>query len=394
MHVGVLAPDWEAQSGGAYTLENDLFNAIFTEGLASQHRFTALVNSRAKDKPVAYQTLDLAEASGGLLARAWRKSRNVLHASGERIGVVKASSRAHWFADVLAKNEIEFLICLNPYKTYIEQPFLVFVWDLEHAKQPFFPEVRGDEWRYRQEYFHQMLGRAAFVVTGSQVGAREIERIRVIPYPTPQFSLDSSLINAPAEPLPQLAAGTPFLFYPAQFWAHKNHVTALKVLKELRQCRQIDVKLVLVGSDCGNLAHVKRWVERLGLRNDVIYPGFVSRSQLVWLYQNALALLYPTLFGPENLPPLEAFALGCPVIASAIDGAAEQLGDAAALCQPMDVGGYADAAVRFLKDRPAREEIIRRGRARAAQWTRKDAAKALVGILDEFADVRANWGSV
>jgi glycosyltransferase involved in cell wall biosynthesis len=42
-------------------------------------------------------------------------------------------------------------------------------------------------------------------------------------------------------------------------------------------------------------------------------------------------LRYPSFFGAENLPPLEAFALGCPVIAADMPGAREQLGDAAIL---------------------------------------------------------------
>jgi glycosyltransferase involved in cell wall biosynthesis len=168
-------------------------------------------------------------------------------------------------------------------------------------------------------------------------------------------------------------------------------VTALKVLKELRVRRQVDIKLVLVGSDQGNWPHVQDWVRQLGLQDAVAFPGFVSRPQLRWLYRNALGLLFPTFFGPDNLPPLEAFALGCPVIASAIDGASEQLGDAAVLCAPLDVEGFANAAVNILKDASFRSELIKRGKARASQWTRRDAAKALVAVLDEFAGVRDNW---
>ena len=64
--------------------------------------------------------------------------------------------------------------------------------------------------------------------------------------------------------------------------------------------------------------------------------GFVKREELIALYENAMALVYATYFGPENLPPLEAFALGCPVIASSVPGSEEQIGDCALLFDPSD----------------------------------------------------------
>jgi glycosyltransferase involved in cell wall biosynthesis len=398
MHVGVIAPDWTAQAGGAYTLENDLFDVLFTEGLSTRHRFTALVNSAAKPGRSTYPTLTLPKA--GIAKRVFRKGHRILRSVAQRMGVVKPSNSVPWLADLLAKNRIEFLISLNPFKVLTPQPYLVYVWDLEHRKQPFFPEVRGEDWQFREKHYYHVLGQAAFVITGTRAGAAEVERffgvhpkrIRVIPFPTPQYALEASGADEIEEPLPQLPAGAPFLFYPSQFWAHKNHVTALKVIRELRVQHQLSVKLVLAGSDQGNWPHVEQWIRRLQLENDVIYAGFVSRPQMRWLYRNALALLYASLFGPDNLPPLEAFALGCPVIASAIDGASEQLGDAAVLCNPMDVGSYANASASLLRDPSLRADLIKRGKARAARWTRRDAVKSLVEILDEFAEVRDNWG--
>jgi glycosyltransferase involved in cell wall biosynthesis len=412
MHVGIWAPTLSERYGGGYTMENDLFEAIIGEGLSTQHRFTVLSNSSVKTNLLAYPTLVLPKTGlikgtiRKLVKRIIRKSHRMLGAAAKSMGVLNANHSAPRLDDTLARNGIEFIISLrpdqNPYEPCAPQPYLIYVWDLEHRKQPFFPEVRGDQWERRQKLFYQVLGQAAFVVTGTRVGAQEVQRffgvdptrIRIIPHSTPQFALESLGPDELEEPLSQLPVGAPFLFYPAQFWAHKNHITALKAIKQLQERHQLNIKLVLVGSDHGNWRHVQEWICRLQLKADVIWPGFVSKAQLRWLYRNALALIYPSLFGPENLPPLEAFALGCPVIASAIDGASEQLGDAAVLCDPLDPASFANAAVTILKDASLRADLIERGKTRAAQWTRKDAAKALVGILDEFAVVRDNWGDV
>jgi glycosyltransferase involved in cell wall biosynthesis len=53
--------------------------------------------------------------------------------------------------------------------------------------------------------------------------------------------------------------------------------------------------------------------------------GFVDRKDLLTLYDNCIALSYLSVSGPENLPPLEAFARGKPVLYSNFKGAKEQL---------------------------------------------------------------------
>ena len=63
----------------------------------------------------------------------------------------------------------------------------------------------------------------------------------------------------------------------------------------------------------------------------------MKRPELIALYRHALALTFVSYFGPDNLPPLEAFALGCPVITSAIEGVDEQLGNAALYVNPDSV---------------------------------------------------------
>ena len=94
--------------------------------------------------------------------------------------------------------------------------------------------------------------------------------------------------------------------------------------------RAHDYELVLVGDDKGQAGHVASLVREMGLSDSVHQLGFVETEELVALYRGAHSLLYLS-FGPENLPPLEAYALGCPVVASDVPGAREQLGEAALL---------------------------------------------------------------
>src|SRR6202008_1593978 len=101
-----------------------------------------------------------------------------------------------------------------------------------------------------------------------------------------------------------------YLFYPAQVWSHKNHVNLLLAAAALKREHQIDLPVVFVGSNKGNEEYGRQFAAQLQPSMEVAFLGFVPLEDLVALYRGAFALAYVTFFGPENLPPLEAFALG------------------------------------------------------------------------------------
>ena len=81
----------------------------------------------------------------------------------------------------------------------------------------------------------------------------------------------------------------------------------------------------------------------------------------------AAALAFPTRFGPDNIPPLEAFAQDSPVVASRVDGAEEQLGDAALLFDPASPEVIARQLAAVLAIAALRSTLMERGRARVAK---------------------------
>ncbi|MCS6969219.1 MAG: glycosyltransferase family 1 protein [Cytophagales bacterium] len=297
---------------------------------------------------------------------------------------------------VIATNP-DIIFYLSPWENFqVDIPYINIVWDLQHRRQPFFPEVSSKgEWEKRHWYYSQYLPKASYVITGNKAGAEEIsffygvhpERIFLIPHLTPQFALDHA---SKRQLRPSWLPNGEYLFYPAQFWAHKNHITLLHALAKVHQ-RGFLLHLVLTGSDKGNLSYIKQTVSRLGLDNWVHFPGFVSKNEIVALYQHAFALIYPTHFGPENLPPLEAFGLGCPVLASAVAGAEEQLGEAALLFSPSSEEEMA-AAILQLRDNPSlAQQMIKRGRQIAQMRSRTHFADRFKELLKKFALVRRCW---
>jgi glycosyltransferase involved in cell wall biosynthesis len=127
-------------------------------------------------------------------------------------------------------------------------------------------------------------------------------------------------------------------------------------------------------------------IRELGLGSQVHVIGFVPVADLVALYRNAAALIYVSLFGPDNLPPLEAMALGCPVIAA--DVAAEQLGDAALLVDATRPEAIADA-VKALPG--ARDRLIASGHKRARRFTGDDFVRGVFAQIEELVPYLRCW---
>ncbi|BAV33884.1 glycosyltransferase [Sulfuricaulis limicola] len=295
--------------------------------------------------------------------------------------------------------ELVWFVTVPIYET-VDVPYIFTVWDLMHRTHPCFPEVGafgGWPWDQREKFYQYILPRATYVVTGNEAGKKDVvdyyrvppERVKTLPLPTPEFALGSVAARAPAG----FSDRTPFLFYPAQFWPHKNHVTLLLALKILIEQHHLDFSIVLTGADKGNLNFVRQTAKELGLEDRAHILGFVSREELVYLYQNAFALAYPSFFGPDNIPPMEAFASGCPVVAAGVPGAEEQMGDAALFFDPASETQLA-ARIHELHSRPAlRETLIERGRTRARQWTARDYVRRIFQIAEEFQPMRRNWSS-
>jgi len=241
--------------------------------------------------------------------------------------------------------------------------------------------------------------RAAYVITGTETGRRELElyyqippqRVRLLPHPTPAFALKGIIPSANLTA--RFALKPSYLLYPAQFWPHKNHVNLLLALSILKSHLGLTPNLVLVGSDKGNRKHVEQAAAQLGVSSQIVFTGFVTQDELIALYKQAGALVYLSMSGPENLPPLEAFALECPVVASHIPGASEQFGDCARLVSAFSPEDIATALHEVLSNSDTRKALITRGQTRARAWTSRHFVEGVLKIVDEFEPVRRCWPS-
>ena len=396
MRLGIYFEEAEdPTAGGGSTFEGQLLEVLLSRAVPSGHELVFLgPPGRWLDRATAEGFHAVPLDLGTLRRTALRLPRPRMAELPRQISRGWAESG---FDRAVSQIGVDLLWCLGSSVPSVETPFSVTVWDLQHRLQPFFPEVSSaGEWKKREAYYRRVLHRAAIVVVGTATGGEELERfygvagdrVAVLRHPTPSFPASD---RPDEEVLARLGVEPGFLFYPAQFWPHKNHVTLLRAVAQLKGTGSRP-RLVLVGSDRGgNRPFVEREIARLGLRDHVTILGFVGREELAALYRGASMLTYVSLFGPENLPPLEAMSLGCPVVAARVAGAEEQLGDAALLTDSTDEGRLAADIRKLAGDPDLRHALIERGRSRAGEWSSADFVTGMFREVDRFASVRRNW---
>ena len=401
MRIGVYFNETEPQAGGAFTFEDDLLKALLRKASnAPKNEFFVISKSLQIDKykskkkfPLNLKFLILDNPNIFEKVIEWMKRRFLCPSQLSKFkGPLEKLAR---------KNKLDLIWfmgggCYEATNT----PFIATVWDLQHRLQPWFPEVSADGiWADREVKHRWFLSRASYIIVGSEAGREEVEffyqipkfRIYKFPHPTPYFAFNSDKKENIVDVIKKYKIPLNYIFYPAQFWPHKNHVNLLHAVKIIQHKYKLNLHLVLTGSDKGNKSHVMQVANNLGLLKRVHFLDFVAQSDMGELYKNALMLAFVSLCGPENLPPLEAFASKCPVIATKVPGSKEQFGNAALFCDGKNPENIADKIYHLHKDSKLRQRLIKNGYDRSVAWTADDFVKGIFKIIDEFESIKRNW---
>lgn len=151
------------------------------------------------------------------------------------------------------------------------------------------------------------------------------------------------------------------------------------------------LRLVMVGSAAVDRRFTAtrafwRHVEELGLAENVVATGFLDASDLVQLYQSALALLFPTRMEGFGLPLLEAMHCGCPVVACRLPVFRELLGPVDWLVPRGDTAAMSGEIVRLARDDVELERRRAHGLARAALFSRATMARRTLEVYRSVVD--------
>lgn len=270
-------------------------------------------------------------------------------------------------------------------------PTIIPIFDLMHRYEKEIIELK-EEYDGREAFYVHQCKYAQIILVDSNVGKEHViqcygdgtrslaDKVEVLPFIPPEYIYTTKSIDKINYTL-----FDKYLFYPAQFWTHKNHIRLLEAIDNLNK-EGLNINLVLVGSEQNNKKNVEEEICKRNLEKNVVILGYVSNEEMVYLYKHARALVMPTLFGPTNIPQLEAFELGCPVVTSGIYGIPEQVGDAALLFNPRSIDEIQEAVRKVWIDDELCNTLIKRGRQKANLWNQKQFSIRLGEILERYFD--------
>jgi glycosyltransferase involved in cell wall biosynthesis len=257
-------------------------------------------------------------------------------------------------------------------------PMMTTIHDLSYLIVPEYahPDLR----KYLERAVPRTLKRANRVIAVSETTRRDIiERYRIEPERvTTIYNGVDHWFRAPDEAtveraLQQFGIRRPYFIMVGTVEPRKNHLAALRAFSALYERRR-DVSLVIVGNPGWLSEPIVGEIEKASKSMPVRYLRFVDDTWIPALYGGSIGLLAPSWYEGFGLPVLEAMACGAAVITSDRGALPEVAGEAALVVPPGDTDGLVQSMSSLLTDAGRREDLIRRGMARAAEFTWERAA--------------------
>lgn len=230
-----------------------------------------------------------------------------------------------------------------------------------------------------------LLKRIKALITVSDFSRKEIARF--YNYPASDICVVPNAVDARFQPFcaaecPRGSA--PYLLAVSSPSAHKNFARMVAAFLRLEGLDEVELRIIgdsnRVFSGSLHDAAGSRRIRMLGRLTD---------EQLVEAYQGATAFVFPSIYEGFGIPPLEAQACGCPVIAARAASIPEVLGDSALYFDPLKVQDITDCMQQVLLDESLRQDLRRRGKANVARYCWNASARQVSRLIDQaFTGVR------
>lgn len=170
---------------------------------------------------------------------------------------------------------------------------------------------------------------------------------------------------------PEIQIPEKYILYVGNRNLYKNFNFFLESITPLLRDNR-GIKLFLAGSASLSVEEINL-INSLELANSIIYHR-ATDEELLYLYQNALCFVFPSLYEGFGFPILESFGAKCPVIASNVASLPEVGSDACAYFDPENSDSIYESINKVIIDKQLRKTMIEKGIKRAEDFSWKKTA--------------------
>lgn len=263
------------------------------------------------------------------------------------------------------KNKIDLLIFNSPsiYCLYARRiNYVACIWNTEIRQYKNFPEFKNGAFEQQEKLIKEITRSAFKVIVFTNQNKKDLVDIY-------NCSSKKIILQNLKPMLPKIYEDTYnkynylkefkklklskkkiWIFYPAQFWFHKNHTYIINSLKYIDHLKMKNVNFVFCGRDKGYLAQIKEKIKKNKFESRFRIFNYLIDSQVISLYLYSDAIVVPTHLGRSSMPLLESFYFNKKIFYSSkvLDKKFYNYVDKVDLDRPVD---FSNKLYSFLKNR-------------------------------------------
>jgi len=375
--------------GGGFTYANNIIEQLLKW---NQNQFNFFLYS---DRYETVEYLNTKNLDCSLIFSGYKSTLRTL-AKNRKIKIGKNISV------LLKEDNIDLAYLLGPFSIWqdLENTRFIFtIHDLGHRDIPAFSEVYNNgEFERREIVYREGAIKSFATIVDSIITKNKLsnfyginnDKVEILEF-LPNMELlkiDASLGKSIVD---KFNISKHFIFYPAQFWAHKNHNYILDAVKLYEKKNNIKIDVVFSGADYGNLDYILNKAKVLNISEQIHYVGFVSNEEIAYLYQNCIALVMPTFLTNTNIPPLEAFMLKVPVLYPNTLECADILKQATINIDLENPNSFVKSIQKVIDNRDEVKEKISIGYNYINNLQNTNYIEPIIKILNRYKQMKQTW---
>jgi glycosyltransferase involved in cell wall biosynthesis len=384
LNIGVVVNS-ELSNGGAFSQANAIIDQLINE---PTNNYYFITNNHSTYEFLEKRLIKASFLFSGIIRLIKDFVRGRVPALPESINMIAG------------KYKLDFVYMVGPYDTFLNLTRCGYVFtinDLCHRDRPEFKEVSGIEFDRREKIYGLGSIRALITIVDSECTKNKlinyygVDQKKII---INEFSLSREFLSH--DKLSNIYDVKnnfgEYIYYPAQFWSHKNHRYIVDTVNILIKNGKFNWKVVFTGTDYGNKKFIFDYIKELNLQDYFVDLGFVDEKMKNELYSNSKCVVFPTWFGPTNIPPLEAFFLEIPVIYSMQGNEAGLFSQYTTLVDLLDINSLANAILQIANNSPNIVILKNEAKKYIDKRLNNSPCYPLFEYINVYKAIKKSWG--
>ena len=245
-----------------------------------------------------------------------------------------------------------------------------FVFTLHDLQELHFPENFSRQVLVWRGYIYKKLSKLTeFIITESSYVKTDIINYlnfnsnRVIVAESPPIFDYEKVDEAMVKSKYKIIDGFDYIFFPAQFWKHKNHKRVINAFSNIIK-KHRNTKLIITGRKSREYENIIEQINELSITENMLHLENIDQKDMPYFFKHSILTIAPTLHESISIPVFEAFYFKSPVCASEILAIKDQVSNAGLQFDPTNEESIYKSLDEMLSNNDLRKKFKSKGKKR------------------------------